>query len=206
MGPDNTEAKAKARGISKFQAVFRGKVTREGEYKRAKEGADILCPFLASPPSVVAAILQQTSGKLGGKEAVFYDLGCGDGQVLIGVAAATGAKCIGVDISDMLCATARRKSLEAAVETLVDVRQGDLSTFSFNCDSDGIPTVVFAFLVPSCLQVLSRGLFKTLPKGASLLTYKFRLPAEEGWEPVTVVAVDDAVKAGALASVFCYVV
>ena len=82
-------------GISKLQALFRGKVAREGEYKRAKAGADILCPFLASPPSVVAAILQLSNGQLG-KDSLFYDLGCGDGQILTGVAAATGDNNIGV--------------------------------------------------------------------------------------------------------------
>jgi len=194
-----------AKGISKFQALFRGKVTREGEYKRAKMGADILCPFLSSPPSVITAILQHANGKLG-KYSILYDLGCGDGQVLIGVAAATGAKCIGVDISDFLCATARRKSLEASVGSLVEVWRCDLSTFSFNFDRDGTPTAVFAFLVPSCLQVLSKGLFKTLPKGTLLFLYKFPLPLQDGWTPFAEATVDDAVKQGSLATLFCYLV
>ncbi len=192
-------------GISKLQALFRGKVTREGEYKRAKAGADILCPFLASPPSVVAAIVQLSNGQLD-KDSLFYDLGCGDGQILTGVAAATGARCIGVDISDLLCSTAHRKALEAKVEALVQVRHGDLSSFSFDYAGDGIPAAVFAFLVPSCLQVLSQGLFKTLPKGVLLLLYKFPLPVEDGWIPITEVIVDDAVKVGSLARVFCYLV
>jgi SAM-dependent methyltransferase len=204
--------------LSKLQALFRGRKTRDGAYKRAKEGATILCPFLASPPSVLEATLSlmnfgwQIGSNLEGSallptcqgispESVFFDLGCGDGTMLIGIARATGAKCIGVEIDNTLCRTARRRAAEAGVGDIVEVQECDLAAFTFGANS---PTVVFAFLVPSCLTVLSRALFRSLASGTLLILYKFPLPAEDGWTPLKEVVVEDAVKAGAQATVYLY--
>jgi SAM-dependent methyltransferase len=203
--PELTSTSAKSMdslGISKLQALFRGKTTRKGEYKRAKEGATVLCPFLASPPSVLDAVLKLTDKKLN-SDSSFYDLGCGDGQILIGVAKMTNARCVGIDISEILCATARRRAREAGVEDRVNVRVGDLAELSLD---DEEPTALFAFLVPSCLMVLSKSIFRRLKTGTFLILYKFPLPTEDGWTPITEMIVDDAVKAGAQASVFLYIV
>jgi SAM-dependent methyltransferase len=205
--------------LSKLQALFRGRKTRDGAYKRAKEGGTILCPFLASPPSVLEATLSLTSVRWQtgsalegsalnpsldrglGPESVFFDLGCGDGTMLIGIALATGAKCIGVEIDNTLCRTARRRAAEAGVGDIVDVQECDLAAFTFGSTT---PTVVFAFLVPSCLTVLSRVLFRSLAPGTLLILYKFPLPADDGWVALKEVEVEDAVKAGAKTTVFLY--
>ena len=67
-----------------------------------------------------------------------------------------------------------------------------------------VPRVLFIFLVPSCLTVLSIGLLRSLPTGTLLLLYKFPLPEADGWVPVEQRTVDDAVKPGAKALVFLY--
>ncbi len=61
-------------------------------------------------------------------------------------------------------------------------------------------------LVPSCLMVLSKSIFRRLKTGTFLMLYKFPLPTEDGWTPITEMIVDDAIKAGAQASVFLYIV
>ena len=203
--------------LSKLQAVLRGRRTRNGAYKRAKEGATILCPFLASPPSVLQAVLSLTNATTStdthtdlnklNSSSVFYDLGCGDGTVLIGIAKATGAKCIGVEIDETLCLTAQRKAAEAGVGDHVEVRQGDLATFSLRDEATASqPIVIFAFLVPSCLDVLSQSIFKHLASGTVLLLYKFPLHVKHGWVIQREVVVADAVKMGAEAIVFMYIV
>ena len=178
-------------GISKLQALMRGKKTSEGEYSRAKAGATILCPHYASPPSVIEAILSLVGNKLDDADSLFYDLGCGDGTVLIGVASALhNTTCIGIDVDATLCATARRKrsEVETNISDRITIRQEDLAQFSFSSNDEGdcikngaSPSVVFAFLVPSCLKILSGTILKDLEKGTILLSYKFPLPEVDGW-------------------------
>ena len=242
--------------LIKLQAKWKGRRTREGEYARAKAGAAIICPHLASPPSVIEAVLDLAKDELG-PSSLFYDLGCGDGTVVLGIAKATSCDCVGIDIDPTLCATARRRAAEAGggVAERVLVRQLDLAslttlagapcpptttdshalcspyTASASASASGngngsgnrapapatvtaaavsgseatrVPRVIFIFLVPSCLAVLSVGLLRTLARGTMLLLYKFPLPVADGWVPTEKRTVDDAVKPGTQAQVFLY--
>ena len=208
--------------LEKLQAKWKGMRTREGEYARAKAGATILCPYLASPPSVVDAVLKLAQVKLSENSfSLFYDLGCGEGNVLVGVAKALekidvqSCHFVGIDIDSTLCATARRRVLEAGLQEKVEIRQQDLATITSFTSYTGkdhtvdkviLPSVIFVFLVPSCLEILSKVLFKDLPQGTYLILYKFPLPSSDGWHPVATVTVDDAVKKGAKSEVFLYIV
>ena len=261
--------------LTKLQATWKGKRTREGEYARAKAGATILCPYLASPQSVIEAVSNILHEKLVNSGPVlFFDLGCGEGNVLIGVAKEVGTASsidatqpkkyaqachfIGIDIDGTLCATARRRAVEAGVEDIVEIRQQDLASITTaeftvttattescvtsaaaslthqqqqegamvaesakvkdDASSPGTATylpvpeipsapdlVVFVFLVPSCLEVLSKSLFSAFPAGTYLILYKFPLLENDGWQPVKTMVVDDALKKEELAKVFLYV-
>jgi len=52
-----------------------------------------LAPFVPSPPTVVTAMLQLADVK---KDEVLFDLGCGDGRIIIEAAQKFGAKAVGV--------------------------------------------------------------------------------------------------------------
>jgi len=94
--------KAKAlKALANIQAKFRGDRARTVHVKRAKEGKAMICPFLASTPRVVDDILALV-GPMGAFDVV-YDLGSGDGPLLIGIAQATGARCIGVRCACVAC-------------------------------------------------------------------------------------------------------
>jgi methylase of polypeptide subunit release factors len=88
---DETKA---LKALANIQAKFRGDRSRTVHVRRAKEGKAMICPFLASTPRVVDDILALV-GPMDASDVV-YDLGSGDGPLLIGIAQATGARCIGV--------------------------------------------------------------------------------------------------------------
>ena len=81
-------------GIKKIQAIFRGQRCRDTHVKRAKEGSQLICPYARSSDSddVINSML-----KLGqcSSSDVVYDLGCGDGSILIAVATNHGSICYG---------------------------------------------------------------------------------------------------------------
>lgn len=74
----------------------------------------------SSPTEVVQEALDLV-GPLSSDDRV-VDLGCGDGRFLIGVAKASGARCLGVEIVPERAAEAQRKVREAGLESLIEIR------------------------------------------------------------------------------------
>src|SRR6516162_8343558 len=88
--------------------------------------ADFRAPdveFVGTPPEVVAAMLD-----LGGvtKEDTVYDLGSGDGRILIAAARDRGARAVGIEIEPDLVKQSRAAVREAGLADRVTVRRGDL--------------------------------------------------------------------------------
>ena len=79
-------------------------------------------PYEPSAPAVVEAMLQLADVKPGD---VVYDLGCGDGRIVI-AAAKRGARGVGVDIDPARIREARANARAAGVEERVEFRVGDL--------------------------------------------------------------------------------
>jgi SAM-dependent methyltransferase len=115
-----------------------------------------------SPPEVVEAMLRL--GDVGPGDVV-YDLGCGDGRVVI-AAARRGARGVGVDIDPERVREARANARAAGVEDRVEIREGDL----FETDvSDA--TVVMLFLQPSVNLRLRPRLRAQLRPGARVVSH-----------------------------------
>jgi SAM-dependent methyltransferase len=79
-------------------------------------------PFVPSPMIVVDRMLELAEVR---KDDVIYDLGCGDGRILIQAAKKYGARGIGVDMNPLLVDEARRKAAEEGVAHLIEFRAGD---------------------------------------------------------------------------------
>lgn len=79
-------------------------------------------PFVPSPLFVVDRMLQLAEV---GKDDVIYDLGSGDGRILIRAAKIYGAKGVGVDLNPTLVETAKRNAADAGVGHLLEFRAGD---------------------------------------------------------------------------------
>lgn len=188
-------------GLARLQAILRGKHAREVHGKRIKEGG-LVCPFVVSTPSVVASILELCSSDLqeGG---VFYDIGSGDGRVLVSIAeACPNAKCVGIEVDPQLCATARRRVAEAGLEGRIEIIDRELNTEE--CGKLALHThsmpetnvVMFCFLVPSFMDALSVDLFEKCSSSTRVVSYKFPLPEIDGWTSVKKVETEDAIVAG----------
>jgi SAM-dependent methyltransferase len=79
-------------------------------------------PFVPTPQIVVERMLLLAEAK---QDDVIYDLGSGDGRILITAAKKYGARGVGVDMNATLVDEARRKAKEEGVSHLVEFRAGD---------------------------------------------------------------------------------
>ena len=79
-------------------------------------------PFVPSPMLVVERMLQLAEVR---KDDILYDLGSGDGRIVIEAAKKFGVRGIGVDLNPTLVEQARRKAAEERVSHLVEFRAAD---------------------------------------------------------------------------------
>jgi cyclopropane fatty-acyl-phospholipid synthase-like methyltransferase len=79
-------------------------------------------PFVPSPMPVVERMLQLAEVR---KDDVIYDLGSGDGRILIHAAKKYGARGVGVDMNAELVEQAKRNAAQEGVGHLVEFRAGD---------------------------------------------------------------------------------
>jgi cyclopropane fatty-acyl-phospholipid synthase-like methyltransferase len=85
----------------------------------------ILAPYVPTPQDVVERMLelaQVTSRDL------VYDLGCGDGRMVITAASKHGARGVGVDIERYWVSESEANAKQAGVEDLVTFTAGDALT------------------------------------------------------------------------------
>src|SRR5689334_5811955 len=85
-------------------------------------------PFVPTTEKAVDAML-----KLAGvtKADVLYDLGCGDGRIVIAAAKNYGARAVGIDINPVRIQEAKENAKKAGVENLVRFEENDLFEANF---------------------------------------------------------------------------
>ncbi len=94
-----------------------------------------------------------------------YDLGCGDGRVVIEAVRRTGARGVGVDIDPKLVRRAAANAERAGVSDRISFRTEDL--FATNV---GDASVVMLFLWPEINRRLLPKLLHELPPGARIVS------------------------------------
>ncbi len=108
---------------------------------------------------------------------VFYDLGCGDGRVVI-EAAKRGARGVCVEIREDLIEEAKRRAREEGVEDRIEFVHDDFMRVDL-----GRATVVYMYLLTRVNSMLRPKLEKELQLGARVVTLDFEIP---GWKPIHV--------------------
>jgi SAM-dependent methyltransferase len=140
-----------------------------------------LAPFVPTPPDVVERML--TLARVG-KDDVVYDLGCGDGRIVITAARKYGARGVGVDIDPQRIAESNANAKIAGVADRVTFRLQD----ALKTDLTDA-TVVALYLLSSSNLKLRPILTKQLKPGARIVAHAFSMG---DWTPETVDTFTDA--------------
>jgi len=132
----------------------------------------IHAPYLATPDHVVAAM-----HKLAGvtRNDVVYDLGCGDGRIVIAAAKQFGARGVGIDVNPQRIEEARANARKAGVEALVRFEAKDL----FDADLKEA-TVVMLYLLPELNLRLRPKLIAEMKPGSRVVSHSFKIG---DWKP-----------------------
>jgi protein-L-isoaspartate O-methyltransferase len=141
----------------------------------------VLAPYSPTPPDVVSRML--TLARVGPSDTV-YDLGSGDGRIVIEAARRFGARGVGIDIDPTLVAKAQASARQAGVESLVTFRVQDAMTVDV---SDA--TVVTLYLLAASNVKLRPILTKQLRPGARIVAHNYPIG---DWEPDVVDTFTDA--------------
>jgi len=129
-------------------------------------------PFVPSTPEVIDRMLEMARVKPGD---VVYDIGSGDGAIIVRAAKKYGAKCVGIEIDQDLVQKARSNALREKVEHLVEFRAQDAFTVDVSP-----ATVVTLYMLPEFNAKLRPILEKQLKPGSRVVSHDYPI---EGWTP-----------------------
>ena len=129
-------------------------------------------PYVPTTETAVKAMLELAQVK---SSDVVYDLGCGDGRIVIAAAKSYGARGVGIDIDPVRIRQAKRNATQVGVESRVEFREQDLFQADFR-----EATVVTLFLLPAINKRLLPQL-QALKPGTRIVSNTFKIG---DWKPV----------------------
>ncbi len=135
-------------------------------------GPDQVAPFDPTPQEVVERMLALARVKKGD---VVYDLGSGDGRILIAAAKKYGVHAVGFEIDPGLAKLARENARRAGVDKLVEIRQQDFLTADLSPAS-----VVTLYLSYDGNLAVRPQLMRQLKPEARIVSYTFDMG---DWQP-----------------------
>src|SRR5216683_5979196 len=141
-------------------------------------------PYVPTTEEAVKAMLKLADVK---KTDVVYDLGCGDGRIVIAAAKDFGAHAVGIDINPVRIGEAKENAKKAGVEQLVRFEENDL----FQADIHGA-SVVTIFLLSEINLKLRPKLLRELQPGTRLVSNTFDMGDWKPEKEQTLEGADDA--------------
>jgi hypothetical protein len=136
-----------------------------------REDAADLAPYVPTPPEVVARMVE--IGAIGPGDVV-YDLGCGDGRMVIASARTRGARGVGIDLDEALLDECRAAAERAGVGKLVRFLRMDATKARLT-----EATVLLLYLLPESLETLEPAFERDLRPGARIVSHDYKIP---GWD------------------------
>src|SRR5262249_40348129 len=140
---------------------------------RPKKDSDTV--FVPTPMDVVKRMLEVAEVK---RSDVLYDLGSGDGRIVLAAAKAFGCRAVGVELDEDLVKSSQAQAKEAGLAKQVSFQHADLFEVDF-ADAD----VVALYLLPEMNKRLIPKLDRLRP-GARVVAHYFPIP---GVRPARVV-------------------
>ena len=130
-------------------------------------GIKLDAPYVSTPQSVVKAMLRLAQVR---QSDMVYDLGCGDGRIVIAAARDFGARGVGIDIDPRRIEEANAAARSAGVSQRVRFAVQDLFTTDFS-----EATVMALYLYPELNAKLLPKLRAELRPGARVVSHRFRI-------------------------------
>lgn len=129
-------------------------------------------PFVPTPAPVVERMLALAQVQASD---VVFDLGCGEGSIVIEAASRFGARAIGIDCDPGLLATAAARAASAGVADRVTFERGDL----FSADVRAA-TVICLYLAPALYAPVRERVLRSAKPGTRIVSCDYFFPA---WPP-----------------------
>lgn len=153
-----------------FLALFALSLSGAAQPAAPKRAPDV--PYEPSSPNIVLEMLKLANV---GKRDVVYDLGCGDGRIVIAAAEKFGARGVGIDIDPERIAEAQENARKAGVTARVLFRNEDL----FEADIKPA-TAVMLYLWPEVNLKLLPKLLRELKPGTRIVSHSHDMG---DWKP-----------------------
>jgi SAM-dependent methyltransferase len=166
-------------GLLLVSAVQPQGVAQEKEEAKPERTPDVI--FVPTPHEVVAKMLEMAKVT---KDDLVYDLGCGDGRIVVAAAKKFGCKAVGFDIDPKRIAEAKERVKKNKVENLVTIEQKDI--FELDLSKANVITL---YLLPSLNVKLIPQLEKLKP-GSRIVSHDFNMEGVEPDEKVEVTPKD----------------
>jgi uncharacterized protein (TIGR03000 family) len=165
---DLTKPKAEAKKAGGDEKAKADEKKTGGEEK-PKRPPDVI--FVGTPPEVVDEMIKVADIK---KSDLLYDLGCGDGIIVVTASKKVGCKSVGYDIDPKRVKEAKEKAKEAKVEDLVTIEEKDIFTLDLTK-----ATVIATYLLDDLNKKLVAQ-FKQMKDGSRIVMHDYDIP---GYKP-----------------------
>lgn len=153
----------------------------------------ILAPFVPTPEDVVERMLELANVT---SRDLVYDLGCGDGRILITAARKYGARGVGVDIEPYWVAESQSNATKAGVDHLVTFSLQDAMTVDVSP-----ATVVMLYLVHWSTSKVQPIIKRQVKPGTRIVSHSFDV---DEWTPFKTEKFTDA--GGSVRTLYLWIV
>ena len=165
-----------ARATAETVDFYSGKSTANGNPTPSAAGtpdeSPYVAPFVPTPQEVVDRMLELAALK---KDDVLYDLGSGDGRIVLTAARKYGIKAVGFEISPDLVKTSRQHIAKAGLEHLAEIREEDIRNVDLSP-----ATVLTLYLYPGANLRLRPAIVRQLKPGSRVVSLQFTMGS---WKP-----------------------
>jgi len=161
---------------TKVVKLEKGKLVKANLESADKETPDKIFPIYVPTPQGVVEEMCKFANLT--KDDVVYDIGCGDGRLVITAVKDHGAKRgVGIDIDADLVKKCKENAKKAKVDDKVEFTQKDALTIKDFSEA----TVVFLYLGQFLNEALEPTLKKTLKPGTRVISHRFKMT--KAWPP-----------------------
>jgi precorrin-6B methylase 2 len=140
-----------------------------------------IVPYVPTPQEVVDRMLELAQLKKGD---VVYDLGSGDGRIVITAAQKYGVRAIGFEIDPLRIKESQENIAKAGVGNLVEIRQQDIRTVDLSPAS-----VLTMYLLPEVNLMIRPNIWKQMKPGARVVSHDFDMG---DWKPLKTENIKDS--------------